>query len=450
VANEILVVDMEGGAYPLLSDALMQQGFVARSASASETALAMASEGPFDAVVTELPSGAESDMALFEQLRELQPDVPIVATGGGDVDTVVAALRSGAYDYIIRPAPVDTLVAAVSRAVQHRKLVAEVARLRDLPHLGAEPLIGESPSIKAVKELLLQICDSDATVLITGESGTGKERAARALHNLGPRAARPFVALNSAAMPPNLLESELFGHVRGAFTDAIRARPGLLAGADHGTVFLDEIGDMPLSIQSKLLRALQERRFRPVGSDTELPLKARLIAATNRNLENDVPAGRFRQELYYRINVIQISMPPLRERTEDILPLAQHILVRVAERIEKPVTGIAPTAAEKLIEYSWPGNVRELENCIERAVLLTSFSDITVDDLPERVRLHQTGGEAAHGAHEDLVTLAEMKRRYLRHVISTVRGNKSRAARILDIDRRTLCKHLREDEGSSS
>jgi two-component system response regulator AtoC len=340
-------------------------------------------------------------------------------------------------------------VAAVSRAVQHRKLVAEVHRLRALPHLGAEPLIGESAAIKAVKELLLQICDSDATVLITGESGTGKERAARALHSLGPRADRPFVAMNSAAMPANLLESELFGHVRGAFTDAARARPGLLAAAEHGTVFLDEIGDMPLSIQSKLLRALQERRFRPVGSDTELPLKARLIAATNRNLEHDVPAGRFRQELYYRINVIQISMPPLRERTEDILPLAQHILVRVAERIDKAVTGIAPAAAEKLIEYAWPGNVRELENCIERAVLLTSFSDITVDDLPDRVRM-QHGGEAGHGEREDLVTLAEMKRRYLRHVISTVRGNKSRAARILDIDRRTLCKHLREDEGPTS
>jgi two-component system, NtrC family, response regulator AtoC len=443
VTAEILVVDLNGGITPPLCAALAQHGY-APIASRYPEVLSVAEHRAFDAVVTEIPP-EPSGTAMCAHLRHLRPDVPIVATGDGDVDTVVAALRSGAYDYVIMPAAVDTLVAAVGRAVQHRRLLAEVQRLRSLPHAVSEPLIGDSPSIRMVKDLLLQVADSDATVLITGESGTGKERAARALHALSPRAAQPFVAMNSAAMPASLLESELFGHMRGAFTDAVRTRPGLLAAAERGTVFLDEIGDMPLGIQSKLLRALQERRFRPVGSDTELPLLARLVAATNRNLEADVPSGRFRQELYYRINVIQIAMPPLRERREDVLPLAQHILNRVAARTGKPVDSISPPAAQRLIEYDWPGNVRELENCIERAVLLTSFTEIGVDDLPDRVRVARDGAAALSAAHPNLVSLAEMKRRYLRHVVATVRGNKSRAARILDIDRRTLCKHLRDE-----
>jgi len=280
-------------------------------------------------------------------------------------------------------------------------------------------------------------------VLVRGESGTGKELVAQALHKRGRRTAGPFVAVNCAAMPETLLESELFGHARGAFTDAKSARTGLFVQADHGTLFLDEIGTMPLGLQPKLLRALQQRTVRPVGSDTEVPFDVRLVAATNADLEAAVEAGTFREDLFFRINVIPIEVPPLRRRGNDVLLLAQRFLEEFASQAQKPVRGLTSAAAEKLLGYSWPGNVRELRNCIERAVALTRFEQLTVEDLPDKVRdAKRPAVLLAADDPSELVPMEEVERRYILRVLEAAGGNKASAARILGLDRKTLYRKL--------
>jgi DNA-binding NtrC family response regulator len=290
---------------------------------------------------------------------------------------------------------------------------------------------------------LPRIAASDASVLITGESGTGKELVARAIHTHSQRAHSPFVAINCPALPPSLLESELFGHVRGAFTDARSERKGLFVQADGGTLFLDEIGDFPLELQPKLLRSLEESTVRPVGSNQEIRFDVRLLTATNRELESAIEMGQFREDLYYRINVISIEMPPLRARGTDILLLGQHFLEHFATRSGKHVTGITEEAAEKLLDYAWPGNVRELRNAIERAVALTQYERIVVEDLPERIRAYRKSHLRFDNENPtELVSMAEIERRYLQHVLEAVNGNKTAAARILGFDRRTLYRKL--------
>jgi two-component system response regulator HydG len=280
-------------------------------------------------------------------------------------------------------------------------------------------------------------------VLITGESGTGKELVARAIHASGERAGGPFVAVNCAAIPAPLLESELFGHDKGAFTDARTAKPGLFVAASGGTIFLDEIGELPLEVQPKLLRALQEHTVRPVGSTTEIALDARLVCATNRNLDSMVEARTFREDLYFRINVLSVELPPLRSRGGDILVLASHFLDRIAARARKRVVGFTPEAAHKLIAYVWPGNVRELENCIERAVALASFEQIAVGDLPEKVRAFQSTQIVLSGEDPTtFVTLEELERRYVARVLEGLNGNKAATARVLGIERKTLYRML--------
>jgi transcriptional regulator with PAS, ATPase and Fis domain len=297
--------------------------------------------------------------------------------------------------------------------------------------------------MKAVYDLLERVSDSESTVLVSGESGTGKELVARALHRRSKRHAGPFVAINCAAMPPHLLESELFGHVKGAFTDAKSARPGLFVQAKGGSVFLDEIGDMPLELQPKLLRALQERSLRPVGSEQETPIDVRVIAATNRDLESAIEERKFRDDLYYRINVIHVELPPLRARGGDILLLAQHFLTHFAGQSEKAVSGLEPAAAEQLSAYSWPGNVRELANCMERAVALTRHQSLTVDDLPEKVRNYRSSHVLVAGSDpSELGPLEEVEKRYILRVLEAVGNNKTLAARKLGLDRKTLYRKL--------
>ncbi len=297
--------------------------------------------------------------------------------------------------------------------------------------------------MRTVYDLVERVADSEATILITGESGTGKEVFANAIHRRSRRAHGPFVAINCTAMPETLLESELFGHTRGAFTDAREARTGLFVQARGGTLLLDEVGDMPLTLQPKILRVLQERKVRPLGSSTEVAIDVRVIAATNRDLEGAIEEKRFREDLYFRLNVIQIPLPPLRSRAGDVLPLAQHLLETFAERAGKPITAIAPAAAEKLVAYSWPGNVRELQNCMERAIALARFEQIGVDDLPEKIREHRSSHVlVASDDPSELVPMEEVERRYVQRVLEAVGGNKAAAARILGFERKTLYRKL--------
>jgi two-component system response regulator AtoC len=294
-----------------------------------------------------------------------------------------------------------------------------------------------------VGRLLDRIAESEASVLITGETGTGKEVVARTLHQRGRRSGGPFVAVNCATLPETLLESELFGHTRGAFTDARGARPGLFLQASGGTLFLDEIGDLPLGLQPKLLRALQERVVRPVGSDVDVPFDVRLLTATNRDLESAVEERRFREDLYYRINVVHVALPALRARGGDVLLLAQHFLEGFAAQSGKKVAGVSAPAAERLLAYGWPGNVRELQNCIERAVALTQYEHLTVEDLPERIRDYRRS-HVLVGSDDpaELAPMEEVERRYVSRVMEAVAGNKTLAARILGFDRKTLYRKL--------
>jgi two-component system response regulator HydG len=401
-----------------------------------------------DVVLSDLNMRGMDGLALCERVVASRPDVPVVLiTAFGSLETAIAAIRAGAYDFITKPVKMDALAVALARAVQHRSLREEVKRLRRL--VGEtrrfDDLVGESPAIAAVRQLVDRVLESDASVLVTGESGTGKEVVAKLLHRHGRRKDGPFVAINCAAMPEQLLESELFGHARGAFTDARAARTGLFVQAHHGTLLLDEIGDLPLALQPKLLRALQERVVRPVGGNEEIPFDVHLVATTNRDLESAVEEERFREDLYFRVNVIHVEMPPLRARGGDVLLLAQHFLVQLAGKAGKHVTGLSTEAAERLLAYTWPGNVRELQNAIERAVALARYEEITVDDLPEKIRAYRSSHVliAAEDPSE-LVPLEEAERRYILRVLESVGGNKTLAARVLGIGRKTLYRKLEQ------
>jgi two-component system response regulator HydG len=444
----ILVVEDDIDEAELLCELLQENGYDATFASNADGALSKLRESHFDVVISDVNMPGLTGIQLCERLKQLDPDLPvIITTGQSDVPTAVAALRAGAWDFLTKPVSQQMAVVAVGRAVQHHQVKHELRRLRAALDAARpiEGIVGDSAIIQDVTEMILRIASGDATVLITGESGTGKELIAQAIHREGPRKDEPFVAINCGAVPSHLLESELFGHVRGAFTDARRDRPGLFTQAGNGTVFLDEIGEMPLDMQVKLLRVLQERRVRPVGGDEERPISARVVCATNRDLESEIEGGRFRQDLYYRINVVTIDAPPLRSRGGDVLLLAQHFLQRIAARSGKHVTGISVEAARMFLDYDWPGNVRELENCLERAVAMSRLTEITVDDLPSKIREHKSSRIVIEGDDpNELITLAELEGRYVRRVLAACAGNKTHAARVLGIDRRSLYRRLED------
>jgi DNA-binding NtrC family response regulator len=445
VNRTVLIVEDEPDTATLLAESLRRRGFHVDAVYSGEACLEYLQREKVDVVVTDVRMPGMSGLELCEKLRDQYPDLlPLVITGVGGLETVIEAIRAGAYDYITKPVKVDALEIAVGRAIEHLELQRELKRLRTAnAAMAIDGIAGESEAIKNTVAMIKRVADSDATVLITGESGTGKELVARALHHLSPRRDQPFVAVNCAAVPAPLLESELFGHVRGAFTDAKKSRPGLFAQAAGGTIFLDEIGEMPLEMQVKLLRVLQDHRVRPVGGDEEMPFQARVLTATNRDLEREVTDKRFREDLFYRINVVEIPVPPLRARGNDILVLAQYFLDQIAKRIKKPVQGISPPAARLLMSYDWPGNVRELENCMERAVALCRLDEVTVDDLPDKLQQHEKQKVVISTASpSELITLDEMERRYVRQVLGAVGGNKTHAARILGIDRRSLYRRL--------
>jgi two-component system response regulator AtoC len=445
--TKIFVIDDEKEMVELVQLGLKKRGFVVVPFSNGADALAGLTEHDVDVVVTDLNMKGMTGLELCQTLVADRPDLPvIVLTAFGSFETAVGAIRAGAYDFVTKPVEIEALAIAIRRAAERRRLSGEVKRLREVvaSTRGRGDLVGASPAMQQTYTLIDQVSATDATVLITGESGTGKEVVAREIHNRSRRKDAPFVAINCAAVPEALLESELFGHAKGAFTDAKQSRQGLFAQAHGGTLFLDEIGEMAISMQPKVLRAIQERKIRPVGAEGEITVDVRLVTATNRDLEEMVESKAFREDLYYRINVIHIPLPPLRARGGDVLLLAQHMLRQYAAVFDKKVMGLSPAAAERLVGYDWPGNVRELGNCLERAVALAHFEEIQVEDLPEKIRKSQTPRSTNITSNElpELLTLEEVERRHVLRVLEACHGNRTDAAKILGLDRKTLYRKL--------
>jgi DNA-binding NtrC family response regulator len=452
LTGNILIVDDVRDEAELAQLLLRDQGLTVEVETSARRALERAALDEFDLLLVDINMDEMSGIELCERLLGARPDaVVVVMTGQGTLEIAVTAMRTGAFDFLVKPLDPKLLSLSVQRALKHQRLQAEVKRLRTEAAPVRGELVGESPAMRRVYKLIERVATANASVLICGESGTGKELVARAIHDAGTRKEGPFVAINCAAVPPTLIESELFGHARGAFTDAKTSREGLFIQAHGGTLFLDEIGEMPLDMQAKLLRALQERCVRPVGGTNEVPFDARILTATNRDLESEVDAKHFREDLFYRINVVSIDLPPLRERGSDVLILAQSFLDRIARKLKRAQLRISPAVADKLLSYHWPGNVRELENCVERIASLARFEEVAIEDLPEKIRAYRSDRFMLAADHtEEVLTIEEVERRYIQRVLKLVEGNKSRAANLLGLDRRTLYRKLERWESAES
>jgi len=398
--------------------------------------------GEVDLLLQDLRMPDLDGLQIMKTVSRVRPELPvIIMTAFATVDDAVAAIKLGAYDYLTKPFPNEKLLSMVDNVLQMRRLAEENCRLREELSGGGQ-IVFASPRFREVYDLALKVAPSDANILVLGESGTGKELIAAALHNHSLRRGRPFVSLNCAALTDTLLESQLFGHLRGAFTGAVSNQKGLLEEADGGTLFLDEIGDVSPAVQAKLLRVIQERDFIPVGSTKAKKVDVRFVAATNKDLQREVLEGRFREDLYYRLNVITINLPPLRDRPEDIAPLAHHFLRRFAARMGKEVRAIAPEALAVLQSYTWPGNVRELENVMERAVILTAGSAITAGVIPLGMGEKLQPAQQDRGGRLQMVPLEEMERQHIEAVLKGNNFNKSRTADVLRISRRTLDRRI--------
>ena len=440
----ILVVDDEASARSGLEKLLRQSGYVVDTAKDGNEALTVAAERPPEVVVTDLKMPGMDGMTLLGKLREADRDLPvIVATAFGEVSSAVAAMRAGASDYLTKPIDIDALLVAIERARERRALRVEAEnlrrQLRERDAEGLQGLIGASPAMQKVYRTARQVAASRATVLVTGESGTGKGELARAIHALSPRSRSPFISLHCAAIPETLLESEMFGHEKGSFTGADRRRVGRFEQANGGTLFLDEIGEISPLVQTKLLRVLQERNLERVGGSETINIDVRVIAATNRDLVTEVREGRFREDLYYRLNVVHLEMPPLRLRGSDVLVLANAFLRRFAEDNKKPVEELSEEARTKVLAHRWPGNVRELENAIERAVVLCEGSRIEAGDLPFEDAQPMKGPVRVPGS-----TMAEVERWAILATLEATGGSTAKAAELLDISVRTIQYRLHE------
>jgi two-component system response regulator HydG len=442
--TRILVVDDEVNARSGLEKLLRQAGYAVDTAENGQEALAIATERPPEIVVTDLRMPVMDGLTLLGKLREVDRDLPvIVATAFGDVTAAVAAMRAGASDFLTKPMDFDALLVAVERGRERRALRVEAEnlrrQLRERDSEGLQGLIGVSPAMQKVYRIARQVAASRATVLITGESGTGKGELARAIHALSPRASAPFISLHCAAIPETLLETEMFGHERGAFTGADKRRVGRFEQANGGTLFLDEIGELSPLVQTKLLRVLQERQLERVGGNETIAVDVRVVTATNRDLEAEVREGRFREDLYYRLNVVHLEMPPLRLRGSDVIVLANAFLQRFAADNKKPVEQLSEEARNKVLAHRWPGNVRELENAMERAVVLCEGSQIEADDLPFDAAQPMRGPVRVPGA-----TMAEVERWAILTTLEATEGSTTKAAEILDISVRTIQYRLHE------
>jgi DNA-binding NtrC family response regulator len=434
----ILVVDDEVGARTALADMLRDEGFDVEMAADAFKALGKYEEFAPHVVVTDLQMPGMNGIDLMNKIRSTEdPAAVIVMTAFGDVGTAVEAMRAGAADYLTKPLNFDELLVVVKKVITAQELMRETRQLRQRVRDRVAPhnIIGTSPPMQRVFEIIDQVAPSKATVLITGESGTGKELVANAIHQRSPRASGPFIKLHCAALAESLLESELFGHEKGSFTGAMARKDGRFSLADGGTLFLDEIGEISPAIQVKLLRFLQEHEFERVGGTQTIRVDVRVIAATNRNLLEEIAKGRFREDLYYRLNVVSLEMPPLRERRSDIPALVKFFIERYAKDNGKAIEGCAAAALELLMNYSWPGNVRELENAIERAVVLSSGPSIEVKQLPPAIKpmAAPTGMPIVPGA-----TMAEVERYTILETLKATAGSTSRAAEMLGISARTI------------
>jgi DNA-binding NtrC family response regulator len=436
MAGSVLIIDDEESTAIALRDGLRRFDLATEASFEAEDAIARLRSRDTDVVLLDLCLPGASGIDVCRRVAAQYPGTAvIVMSARGSIDSAVAAGKAGAHDFITKPLEIEAIALRIRHVLHQRSRVREAP----LPTTGSSSLlVGSSPAMARVQQRLARVAASEASVLIVGESGTGKELVARAVHGESRRRGAPFVAINCAAVPEALLESELFGHVRGAFTDARSDRGGLFAQARGGTLFLDEIGDLPLALQPKLLRVLEERRVRPVGGDVEVPVDVRVVAATHRDLDAQVRAGQFRVDLLYRLDVLRVALPPLRDRGDDILALARLFVARAAALESRPAARVGDDAAHALLAHGWPGNVRELRNCMEHAVAMATGDEIGVADLPDGMRT---------GLAPAWPPLADVERRYIDRVLDHTGGNRSVSARILGIDRRTLMRKIRAARG---
>lgn len=441
--TRILLVEDDLSLGTLMSMELKRRGHEVETAKSGEEATRKLAAGEYDAVVTDLKLGDLDGLEVLKRAKARDPRTEVlVMTGHGSIDTAVAAMKAGAYDYLTKPVEAEELGLVLDKALEHRSLVHEVERLREAVRgkYSFEGIVYSGPRMNKVLELVSKVAATDATVLILGESGTGKELIARAVHEKSPRRNGAFVAINCGALPEGLLESELFGHVRGAFTGAERNKRGLFEEASGGTLFLDEISETTPALQVKLLRALQEGEIRRVGDNHPFKVSGRLIAATNKDLSKLVEEGKFREDLFYRLKVFPIDLPPLRDRPEDILPLAEHFLRKARKKLGGKATKFSPEAAKGLRRYRWPGNVRELEHVVERVLIMASGMAINAADLPPEILPAVAAANAKGGPPQ---TLEESERRHVRQVLEDCDGNQAEAAKRLGVARNTLWRKLR-------
>jgi two-component system response regulator AtoC len=444
-AAKILVVDDDAVARELLAEALKKEGYDVEAFGSGEAAIARGREGRVDLVLTDIRMGAVDGLTVLREFKRMSQDTAIVVlTAFGSLEGAIEAIKQGAYDYLAKPFKKEEIKLVVQRSLDHCRLLRENTKFREELKSKDEwsPLVGSSPAMLEVYKLVARVSESKSTVLLQGESGTGKELIARAIHGNSPRRDKPFVPVNCGALPDTLLESEMFGYEKGAFTGAVGTKTGLFESASGGTLFLDEVGELGQALQVKLLRVMQDHEVRRVGGTHSIKVDVRIIAATNRDLEQFVKEGKFRDDLFYRLNVVRITLPSLTERQEDIPMLAHYFLQKCATGTTTPVRGFHPDTMELLNRYRWPGNVRELENAIERAVSLSHGPLLTPDDLPTAIRQAPIDADAkpeSPDATESVcLTLEEVEKRHLVRVLKETKGNKVKASKILGIDRRTL------------
>jgi DNA-binding NtrC family response regulator len=443
---KVLVVDDDPEMCRLLSDVLEGGDCSVLSTVDSMEASKILKKEEFDVIITDLKMKGLRGLDLLEMANKTAPLTPvIIITAFGTIETAIKAMKLGAYDYVTKPFQVDELALTVKKALENRLLKKEVSRLKkeveDRYHF--HHLIGKSPSMKKIYDLIERVSDSSSNVLVTGESGTGKELVAKAIHYTGARKAGPFITVNCAAIPETLLESELFGYKKGAFTDARSDKNGLVFEAGEGTLFLDEITEMSFTLQAKLLRVIESKEIRPLGDTNSYPIDVRFISSSNRNFKSFIQESRFREDLYYRLKVIDIELPPLRERKEDIPLLVKHFIEKFDPETKKDIQGVSEKTMKILTGYSWPGNVRELENVIQRAITLSEHEVIQPEDLPGAL-IQEAGEVIIEKGLQEKYTIEQLENEYIRRVLIEVGGNKSKAAEILGLDRKTLYRKLQE------